>query len=113
MNTNQSLVNKAYLHTITYLSIVEANKIDGLIIFDIDDDEMITLLSIKNSIHRKRLRKGNPPHKILHLSNYYSNEAIQILNQYQKEYCGQQKDVAAKSMMSESGLDITGFNHSK
>ena len=36
----------------------DANKIDGLTIFDVEDEEMSTLLDINNSIHRKRLRKG-------------------------------------------------------
>lgn len=55
-----------FLVRVLYLSFndpnfqIEANKIDGLTIFDIEDDEMITLLSINNSIHRKRLRKGEP-----------------------------------------------------
>lgn len=34
------------------------NKVDGLIIFDIEDAEMEDILQIKNSIHRKRLRNG-------------------------------------------------------
>jgi hypothetical protein len=36
------------------------NKVDGLIIFDLEEAEMEDILHIKNSIHRKRLRNGRP-----------------------------------------------------
>jgi len=41
-----------------YKDVFELNKVDGLIIFDIDEEEMKEILDIKNSIHRKRLRNG-------------------------------------------------------
>jgi len=40
------------------LNCLEINKVDGLIIFDLDDKEIEEILGIKNSIHRKRLRNG-------------------------------------------------------
>lgn len=41
-----------------YQNEFEINKVDGLIIFDLDDKEIEEILCIKNSIHRKRLRNG-------------------------------------------------------
>jgi len=52
-----------------YQEVFENNKIDGLIIFDLEDNEMEEILGVKNSIHRKRFRNG-----------------INILRQFQTEF---------------------------
>lgn len=41
-----------------YHDVFEQNKVDGLVLFDLEDKEIEELLNIKNSIHRKRLRNG-------------------------------------------------------
>jgi len=52
-----------------YQEVFENNKIDGLIIFDLEDNEIEEILGVKNSIHRKRFRNG-----------------INILRQFQTEF---------------------------
>jgi len=38
---------------------LERNKVDGLIIFDLEEREIEEILGVQNSIHRKRFRNGN------------------------------------------------------
>ncbi len=40
---------------------LELNKVDGLIIFDLEEKEIEEILGVQNSIHRKRFRNGNQP----------------------------------------------------
>ena len=37
---------------------LDENKVDGLVIFDIEDEEIEKCLGITNKLHRKRLRNG-------------------------------------------------------
>jgi len=56
------------------------NKVDGLIIFDLEDAEMEEILQIKNSIHRKRLRNGK-----LNDQFEYPSLGITILQQFKNQ----------------------------
>ena len=72
-----SLVNR---NLCQIAKVLEINKVDGLIIFDLDDKEIEEILCIKNSIHRKRLRNGK------WLFVYVTQRlGINILRQFQDE----------------------------
>jgi hypothetical protein len=63
----------------------ENNKVDGLIIFDLEDNEMDEILHIKNSIHRKRLRNGTHFIPISSPRNFNPQAVQTVLRESQKE----------------------------
>jgi len=78
-----------------YQSAFNINKVDGLIIFDIEDKEMEEILGIKNSIHRKRLRNG-----------------INILRQFQDEFERKKKGSEPMEVLHNGNLDYGANNSS-